>query len=164
MKVLFLDVDGVITHQHYKNEEREGLDPEKIKLVARIVKDTGAFVVLSSSWRLSYDQKTEKKDWDYVLLEKCLGDEGVSIYDITTRIPFSDTMPWRRTRPLEILDWVIEHKVNSFAILDDDEWDFARYGLDKHWVHTSAEDGISIKDVILAEDKIDNIKFREDWD
>lgn len=164
MKVLFLDVDGVITHQHYKNEEREGLDPEKIKLVARIVKNTGAFVVLSSSWRLSYDQKTEKKDWDYVLLEKCLGDEGISIYDITTRIPFSSSLAWQRTRPLEILDWIVEHKVNSFAILDDDEWDFARYGLDKHWVHTSAEDGISIKDVILAEDKIDNIKFREDWD
>ena len=164
MKVLFLDVDGVITHQHYKNKEREGLDPEKIKLIARIVKDTGAFVVLSSSWRLSYDQKTEKKDWDYILLEKCLGDEGVSIYDITTRIPFSDSLGWRRTRPLEILDWVVEHKVNSFVILDDDNWDFARYGLDKHWVHTSAEDGISIKDVILAEDKIDNIKFREDWD
>lgn len=164
MKVLFLDVDGVITHQHYKNEEREGLDPEKIKLVARIVKNTGAFVVLSSSWRLSYDQKTKKKDWDYVLLEKCLGDEGISIYDITTRIPFSSSLAWRRTRPLEILDWIVEHKVNSFAILDDDEWDFARYGLDKHWVHTSAEDGISIKDVILAEDKIDNIKFREDWD
>ena len=163
MKVLFLDVDGVITHQHYKNKEREGLDPEKIKLIARIVKDTGAFVVLSSSWRLSYDQKTEKKDWDYVLLEKCLGDEGISIYDITTRIPFSDSLGWRRTRPLEILDWVVEHKVNSFVILDDDNWDFARYGLDKHWVHTSAEDGISIKDVILAEDKIDNIKFREDW-
>ena len=164
MKVLFLDVDGVITHQHYKNKEREGLDPEKIKLVARIVKNTGAFVVLSSSWRLSYDQKTEKKDWDYILLEKCLEDEGVSIYDITTRIPFSDSLGWRRTRPLEILDWVVEHKVNSFVILDDDNWDFARYGLDKHWVHTSAEDGISIKDVILAEDKIDNIKFREDWD
>ena len=164
MKVLFLDVDGVITHQHYKNKEREGLDPEKIKLIARIVKDTGAFVVLSSSWRLSYDQKTEKKDWDYILLEKCLGDEGVSIYDITTRIPFSDSLGWRRTRPLEILDWVVEHKVNSFVILDDDNWDFARYGLDKHWIHTSAEDGISIKDVILAEDKIDNIKFREDWD
>ena len=164
MKVLFLDVDGVITHQHYKNEEREGLDPEKIKLIARIVKDTGAFVVLSSSWRLSYDQKTEKKDWDYILLEKCLGDEGVSIYDITTRIPFSDSLGWRRTRPLEILDWVVEHKVNSFVILDDDNWDFARYGLDKHWIHTSSEYGISIEDAILAEDKIDNIKFREDWD
>ena len=163
MKVLFLDVDGVITHQHYKNKEREGLDPEKIKLIARIVKDTGAFIVLSSSWRLSYDQKTEKKDWDYILLEKCLGDAGVSIYDITTRIPFSDSLGWRRTRPLEILDWVVEHKVNSFVILDDDEWDFARYGLDKHWVNTSSEYGISMKDVVLAEDKIDNIKFREDW-
>ena len=50
MKVLFLDVDGVITHQHYEGKEREGLDPEKIKLVARIVKNTGAFVVLTSSW------------------------------------------------------------------------------------------------------------------
>ena len=163
MKVLFLDVDGVITHQHYENKEREGLDPEKIKLVARIVKNTGAFVVLSSSWRLSYDQKTEKKDWDYVLLEKCLGDEGIGIYDITTRIPFSDTLGWRRTRPLEILDWIVEHKVNSFAILDDDEWDFARYGLDKHWVQTSSEFGISALDTRLATNLIENMKFREDW-
>ncbi len=164
MKVLFLDVDGVITHQHYANKEREGLDPKKIELVARIVKDTGAFVVLTSSWRLSYDQKTEKKDWDYVLLEKCLGDEGISIYDITTRIPFSDTLSWRRTRPLEILDWVVEHKVNSFAILDDDEWDFARYGLDKHWVHTNFEYGISVLDTRLATNLIENMKYREDWD
>ena len=119
--------------------------------------------MLSSSWRLSYDQKTEKKDWDYVLLEKCLGDEGISIYDITTRIPFSDSLAWRRTRPLEILDWIVEHKVNSFVILDDDEWDFARYGLDKHWVQTSSEFGISALDTRLATNLIENMKFREDW-
>lgn len=164
MKVLFLDVDGVITHQHYDNKEREGLDPEKIKLVARIAKDTGAFVVLSSSWRLSYNKSTGKKDWDYILLEKCLEEEGVNIYDITTRISFNSSLGWRRTRPLEILDWVIDHKVNSFVILDDDEWDFARYGLDKHWVHINSESGISMEDTILAKDKIDNVKFREDWD
>lgn len=162
MKVLFLDVDGVITHQHYEGKEREGLDPEKIKLIARIVKDTGAVVVLSSSWRLSYDQKTKKKDWDYILLEKCLRDEGVSIYDITTRIPFSDSLPWRRTRPLEILDWIIAHEVDSFAILDDEEWDFTRYGLDKHWVHTSSEFGISALDTRLAINLIENMKFMED--
>ena len=163
MKVVFLDVDGVITHQHYEGKEREGLDPEKIKLIARIVKDTGAFVVLSSSWRLSYDQQTGGKAWDYIILENCLAEAGIEIYDITTRIPFSSSLGWRRTRPLEILDWIVEHKVNSFAILDDDEWDFARYGLDKHWVQTSSEFGISALDTRLATNLIENIKFREDW-
>lgn len=150
MKVLFLDVDGVITHQHFKDKERADLDPEKIKLVARIVKDTGAFVVLSSSWRLGYDQQTETKDWDYKALEQELAKEGVEIYDITTHIGWSSTLPWRRIRPLEILDWLSTHDVEEYVIIDDDEWEFETYGMAGRWVHTSTDLGIGCSDMAAA--------------
>ena len=150
MKVLFLDVDGVITHQHFKDKEKEDLDPEKIKIIARIVEDTGAFVVLTSSWRLSYDQWTGAKGWDYKVLEQELAKEGVEIYDITTHIGWSSTLPWRRIRPLEILDWLSTHDVQEYVIIDDDEWEFETYGMAERWIQTHTDLGITGIDAAVA--------------
>lgn len=46
MKVIFLDFDGVIT-----SKNGYSLDPEKMELVKRICDETGAYIVVSSSWR-----------------------------------------------------------------------------------------------------------------
>ena len=46
MKVIFLDFDGVITLP-----PKWHLESDKIKLVKKIVDETGAKIVVSSSWR-----------------------------------------------------------------------------------------------------------------
>jgi hypothetical protein len=65
MKVIFLDIDGVLNHQDWYVRRREmGLDdissnyplyefdPDSIEQLNRIVESTGAKVVVSSTWRL----------------------------------------------------------------------------------------------------------------
>lgn len=59
MKVIFLDVDGVLNSDEYIhkvikkkiNGIESEIDVEKIKLLKKAVDETGANVVLSSSWR-----------------------------------------------------------------------------------------------------------------
>lgn len=56
--ILFLDVDGVLNSHDYVNRGgslncgRDGLDPEAVKHLQRIVDVTGCALVLSSTWRL----------------------------------------------------------------------------------------------------------------
>ena len=54
MKVLFLDIDGVVNNK--RTEKSFGgfmaIDPAMAALVQRIVRNTGCEIVLSSSWRL----------------------------------------------------------------------------------------------------------------
>ena len=52
MKVLFLDVDGVLNNRLTPNVDGWPIDPHMAFLVARIVDRTGCVVVLSSSWRV----------------------------------------------------------------------------------------------------------------
>jgi predicted mannosyl-3-phosphoglycerate phosphatase (HAD superfamily) len=50
MKIIFLDIDGVLNNY---NTLGEGLNWESnaVKILKRIIKETGAKVVLSSTWR-----------------------------------------------------------------------------------------------------------------
>lgn len=60
MKLLFLDIDGVIaTHK-----SNYCLDPEKMELLGQTLGRTGAFIVISSSWRQTtlYDTKKVLED------------------------------------------------------------------------------------------------------
>lgn len=52
MKVIFLDIDGVLNSFIYDLERKEGetaIDHTRLPLLKRIVDETGAIIVLSSS-------------------------------------------------------------------------------------------------------------------
>lgn len=59
MKIIFLDIDGVLNSDEYFDKIKylkiEGIESEidrkKVKLLQEAVKQTGAKVVLTSSWR-----------------------------------------------------------------------------------------------------------------
>ena len=110
MKVIFLDIDGVLNSDSYIDKARKlglkGIEKEidigKIKLLKKAVEETGAKVVLSSSWRLT----------------KNLSDlrELFARYEI-----FLDTTPFiNNERGYEIKQYLQENKgVEDFIILDD---------------------------------------------
>ncbi len=61
MKLLFLDIDGVLNHRsflssafskHNGDEQINHLDPDAIEHLNRIVDQTSCLVVLSSAWRM----------------------------------------------------------------------------------------------------------------
>ena len=141
MKVIFLDFDGVITIP-----PKWHLNPDKIKWIKKIVDETGAKIVVSSSWRSSTVEKT--KDIILDRPKRCPKNEMLlwlvdNIYDVT---------PWCGLgggRGGEIQKWLNEHpEVKNYVILDDDSdmWDSQLY----HFVETCYEHGIGESEAIYA--------------
>ena len=53
-KIIFLDIDGVLNSESYfKNKIAGVIDPECVRRLNRIIKETDADIVISSSWKLS---------------------------------------------------------------------------------------------------------------
>ena len=110
MKILFLDIDGVLVSDssfvlYGKMPRSPGVNwdcfnPVAVALLQKIVRDTGAVCVLSSSWRVLCD---------LVALGKRL---GVTFVGKTGR--------QAATRGKEIEQWLtVNPEVESYVILDD---------------------------------------------
>lgn len=120
MKVIFLDVDGVLNSEAWFKKMAESgekyrvgkdIDPDACKRFRKLVKDTGAKVVLSSSWRGS----KENED----IIEKAL---RLKLLDRTPRMWRPPFTSWEyRERGREVLAWLQDHAaVSKYAIIDDD--------------------------------------------
>ena len=110
-----------------------GVHEEKVRRLAKIVKATGAKVVMSSSWRytwwnIPYENlhKREKS------LTDLLNKYGIEVIDATDMQGF-----WRRDN--EIKAWINEHReeIFSFVILDDERYDLECF-VGNRMVHTAA--------------------------
>lgn len=116
MKILFLDMDGVVNSAEC---QKRGLfktdfpvDPYMAFLVGKIHLETDCKVVLSSSWR------HHKESVDQI--HKQL----VPIFDVTGNEPYDNDLPpgaENCQRGREIKVWLDAHpEVERYAILDDD--------------------------------------------
>ncbi|MEE1312826.1 MAG: HAD domain-containing protein [Lachnospiraceae bacterium] len=115
MKVIFLDVDGVMNSIH-----NEWLDLKCVDNLHMIVKATGAKVVITSSWRDGWYKEEEKKylvSPEMAALENAMNELGMGIYD-KTRPQRTGVMDFRGN---QIKDYLLEHKdeMESFVIIDD---------------------------------------------
>lgn len=110
MKVAFLDVDGVLNM--HNSGGMYALNRNRLRLLEEIIKDTGANIVVSSTWR-NYPDAMKK-------LSHKLGYRGLKIFGVTDRLGFSETGE-RYYRGHEIQKWLDEHpEVENYVILDDD--------------------------------------------
>lgn len=123
MKVIFLDIDGVI------KEDKGGapfLD-ESLSLLKKITDKTGAKIVMSSTWKVKYkafvDNGYKTDIEDIRTLYAALTKHGLEISDYTPLYRIEKTV----RRPTEIKDFLCHNAdVESFCILDDRdefEWD-----------------------------------------
>ncbi|MBQ1187020.1 MAG: hypothetical protein IIX54_04970 [Clostridia bacterium] len=126
MKIIFLDVDGVLNSEKYKTESSANcdngyIDLSRVKLVADIVNATNAKIVLISSLRVDWDKSLELCGNDGKYINKCFAENGLSIMDKTPYISFFTA------RKKEITFWLSSHQneVESFVIIDDmlDGWE-----------------------------------------
>ena len=154
MKLIFLDVDGVLNKATTK-ERIEGyifVEDEKIRLLWRLIAATGARVVLSSTWRRGWYCKdhglTEKSSdrEDIRLFEALwnkLREHGIRLLSYT-----EDFGP----RGLEIEKWLADWKgapVTSFVILDDlEEYELQPYA--HRLVQTAFSEGLTAEHVEKA--------------
>lgn len=113
MKILFLDVDGVLntTEMFRDSITTKVLGEKQLDLLQMIVKKCGCKIVLSSTWRLYEDHLQ--------FLQKKLESRGVKIFDYT---PICDL-----DRHMEIEAWLFgktRMEFDKFAIIDD--WEDAK--------------------------------------
>lgn len=137
MKVLFLDVDGVLNsfrsceafggfpfpeckdpkNPHYEMNQ----DPIAVALIRRLCKETGAVIVMHSSWRNYCDPIDFGVRWD------------IPIVDYTER---------NIDKSKSIRRWLKKHpEVTIYAIVDDDDM-----GDKEHQRETATYDGLKFKD------------------
>lgn len=146
MKIIFLDVDGELTYSDYRNEETANIDIEKVELLKEICDKTGAKVVVSSSWRGSEDYTPKI----YNVLIEILSKNGIEVLgdiphlkteiigDVPETIRLEEDLDikckYGTGRVAEIQKWINEHEVESFVILDDEDWQWADYGYENNWI------------------------------
>jgi len=111
IKVIFLDIDGVVNSEETLKRTKGGIlgiDPYLVSIFNRIIFATDAKIVLSSSWRHSKEGRDEVRQ------------QIMDFIDVTPRMPLlggSETME----RGKEIKAWLDKHpEVEKYAILDDD--------------------------------------------
>lgn len=140
IKVLFLDIDGVLNTDRQQwhcqmncitpiDEFGYEFDHKAVDNLATILEETGAEIVISSSWKF-LGLQTLQKMWED---RKLPG----TILDIT-----SDG----KSKGWEIDEWLMgcESQVNRYAIIDDEN-DILPKQLN-HFVQTNSQFGITCKD------------------
>ena len=127
MKVLFLDVDGVLNNfDLIRANGFDYIDDSMVRVLGGVVRQTEADIVLSSFWRL--DPK------DRSLVDAALKRHGMFVSDRTPSMP--------GPRAGEISTWLrMNPEVERYAILDDD--DEAGIDMEHSFFQTDAEIGIT---------------------
>lgn len=123
MKIIFLDIDGVL------KEDKQGAPflEESFILLKQLVDRTGAVLVMSSSWKVKYkafvDNGYQTDIEDISSLYAILKRNGLSVFDYTPYLNIDKAV----RRPAEIREFLAAAKdAESFCILDDrDEFDWA---------------------------------------
>ena len=138
MKVIFLDIDGVLNCRSTTEYCGlwVGLDGDKLQRLRRIVEATQAEIVLTSTWKDDwYKNEKDKQDQLANYLDEKLRTVGLQILDKTEDRWFD--------RGAGILRWMEERSVEAFVILDDEPFDYVELGLMDRLIQTveSADDG-----------------------
>lgn len=135
MKIIFLDVDGVLNCGTTKERHKGmlGIEDEKVTLLREIIEATGAKVVLTSTWRIDWERDVpfESLNSDGRYLVKKLADQDI---EIIAKVP---DVAWSK-RGAEILEYIhnSHEKIDGIVILDDERFDFEETGLVQYLVKT----------------------------
>lgn len=119
MKIVFLDIDGVLNSRSYDKRrdwtKQTDIDETRLPLVKRIVDETGAKIVLSSTWRTHWSAKADLCDEDGRYINDVFARYGLRIFDKTPDLGYS------ADRRDEIKHWLADggDDIEAFVIIDD---------------------------------------------
>lgn len=117
MLKILLDIDGVMVitptwrQPDFLADGFMAFDSQCANRLATLVTQTQADIVLTSTHRIHYDEKT----WQTLLANRGIITHNVSKVNQVTR--FVDF----KSRDIEITDWVNHHPTEKFIIIDDDK-------------------------------------------
>lgn len=138
MKVIFLDVDGVLSKFGKNGNSGNNLSKPLMRNLSFLVKSSGARVVLSSTWRMFPESRRK--------LERALRFKGLKIHFSTPVLNGGDI----KSRHDEITQWLGEHKeVTDYVILDDIP-DYFMQPLAAHVIACDPEEGLTEEKTLEA--------------
>ena len=145
MKVIFLDIDGVLNNGEdvCKTEKINGVvgvNKSNLKQLKKLVSLTDAKIVLTSTWKADYK---EQDDFGIYLKNK-LESNGLSVFSCTEDKIYN--------RGKGIVDYLSHHfEITNFVIIDDDMFDdYSSLGLLDCLVKTDYCDGLTKEKVKQA--------------
>lgn len=125
MKIIFLDIDGVMDDKEYLkefgyshpyNDGRESdFSPRCVARLNWLIEKTGAKIVLSSSWRTAYYRDNWLEEVQTLMTRNGVIGQVVGI------TPRMQHLNWDVTRSIEILTWVATRpNIESWVAIDDE--------------------------------------------
>ena len=152
-KYIFLDIDGVLNSEHTLNESCENMDQkiasiisdQLVKNLSYVVEKTDAKIILSSSWRVYFNENTKKPiNLFALILLAALDKHNLEIHDMT---PFIKGQ-FSNERGLEIKTYIDKHNIKNYVVIDDEEFsDFSTHLDMSRFIQTTfGDDNTSIKD------------------
>lgn len=162
MKLIFLDVDGVLNSEEYLVKEHDRLGhetyvrtylkqggipftPSCLSFLRYIIDKTNALICVSSTWRLSEDQKER--------LNIALGAYSDNI------IGYTPYLGAEKARGLEIKQFIdklkeIKCPLENYIILDDDD-DMLEEQME-HFIKIDFKTGLTMADAIESVEKLNS--------
>ena len=135
MKVIFLDMDGVLVIGHQVDVT---YDWEAVRRLYDLQRKTNAQIVLSSDWRYSWKLKDLIKS-----IESQTGFD-LDIIDATPQALKNESGIYvARKRGDEISYWISQNDVENYTILDDLPENQFNDGQIKHLVNTDYNEGFT---------------------
>ena len=158
-KVIFLDIDGVLNTGWWysqmdgntpKDKYGYAFDPRSVANLKKIVDETGAEIVISSSWKSFGLSELEDMWQERGLPGKLIGITPNSVTDEMLLNADLDHMEIFSIRGMEIKEWLDKHgkKVSHYVIIDD--MDNFLPEQKSHFVQTDPEVGITEEDANMA--------------
>ncbi len=144
--IIFLDFDGVLNTRYTMDKWKgwAGLEDSKIRLLKELVDNTKSIIVLTTSWRHSWDfasyKEPETSTGNYIYRK--FKENGLTIRSKTESLG---------GRGKEINAWLNKYPHGNWIVLDDEIFeDFEEYGIHSHLVETDYEYGLTDDDVKKA--------------
>jgi len=150
VKVIFLDIDGVLNYTGCKEMfgRLYGVDDDRLDKLAKIVQSTDAAIVLTSTWKQLWDNQplnSDTLDPMALYLLNRLKSRGLRLTDRTTEKDPSQRghgiKAWLRKVP----------DIESWVVLDDDMFpDYKECGIVPRLVRTRPDSGLTDENVDKA--------------
>lgn len=158
-RIIFLDIDGVLNTGWWytqmdgntpKDKYGYAFDPKSVANLKKIVDETGADIVISSSWKSLGLSELEDMWQNRGLPGKLIGITPNSVSDEMLLNADLDHMELFSIRGMEIKEWLDKHgkNVSHYVIIDD--MDNFLSSQKSHFVQTDPEVGITEEDVDKA--------------
>ena len=144
IKLIFLDIDGVLNYLNCKAKVGSylGIEDKKLSFVKKIVDSTNAKIVITSAWKENWFQDKKDKDKQDDLanyLDMKFAKFNLEIFGTTYGDdPFNKGLTIKQY--IKLIK-AFSYKVKSFVIIDDETFDFKKEGLKPYLVKTDFNTG-----------------------